>query len=415
MTATLFFVALLLAVTYGFSTLALQIEKITRTDINGKKSYFVAEAGHEDVVYRLVRGKTVGNQEAVVLDGHTATTTVTTVSGSQIVASEGNVLKNIRSLETELISGTGVAFNYGLQAGEGGIFMENSSSVRGNVYSNGPITANNFPLIRGDAVSAGPSGLFEDHHATGTVYANTIRDSVVDEDAYYEFISGTTVLGTQYPGSSDTATSTLPISDDLIAEWEAVAEAGGTITSPCPYKIEDDAVIGPVKITCDLEIVGTGFTVTLNGMVWVTGNIKIQNSPMIKISSGLGNKSVVLIADNPTDRLTSSKVESDNSATFLGSGTSGSYVVLLSQNESAEQGGGETAITVANSASGDLLIYAGHGEILLQNNISLKEVTGYKIHTKNSAEIEYETGLANLLFASGPGGGYTILGWKEVE
>ena len=120
-----------------------------------------------------------------------------------------------------------------------------------------------------------------------------------------------------------------------------------------------------------------------------------------------------MIADNPSDRLTSSKAKITNSAEFFGAGL-GSYILVVSQNESAENGGSEKAIEVENSANGDLLIYASHGEILLQNSVSLKEVTGYKIRIKNSAEVIYETGIASLLFTSGPSGGFSIDSWLEI-
>jgi hypothetical protein len=62
-----------------------------------------------------------------------------------------------------------------------------------------------------------------------------------------------------------------------------------------------------------------------------------------------------------------------------------------------------------------LLVYAGHGKIVLQNGISLREVTGYRIEAQNSAEIIYESGLANILFTTGPSGGFTLSDWNEVE
>ena len=51
-----------------------------------------------------------------------------------------------------------------------------------------------------------------------------------------------------------------------------------------------------------------------------------------------------------------------------------------------------------NSASGDILVYASHGEVHLKNSVSLEEVSAYKIRLSNSAQVIYKTGLANLLF-----------------
>lgn len=88
---------------------------------------------------------------------------------------------------------------------------------------------------------------------------------------------------------------------------------------------------------------------------------------------------------------------------------------MISQNTSAENGGGESAIKIVNSAQGDLLLYAAHGEILLQNNVELKEVTAYRVHLQNSAKVTYESGLANALFLSGPSGGYTLDKWYPLK
>ena len=104
-----------------------------------------------------------------------------------------------------------------------------------------------------------------------------------------------------------------------------------------------------------------------------------------------------------------------NSSEFFGSGREGSYILFLSQNNSAEQGGNERAIEAGNKVEGDIILYAGHGEILLQNSVFLREVTGYKVHLKNTAAIEYNMGLRNLLFSTGPSGGFQIIDWKEIE
>lgn len=390
-----------------------QIESV-RSIEKGAEGLYAAEGISQDVVYRLINGITVDAVETLSLGVATGTATTTTVFDGKEVVSGGSRLGFVRKNKAHLTTGSGVSFNYGMQSGEGGIILENSSSVSGNVYSNGPIDGSESNLIKGSVVSAGPSGSIEGVHATSSAYARTITDSDIDGDAYYQTISDTSVDGALHPGSPDQATSSLPISDALIAAWEAEAAAGGTISSPCPYEIDDDVTLGPKKINCDLVINGDP-TVTLGGALWVSGNITIQNTATIKVSSSLGGTSVPIIADKLSNQTTSSKISAENSVVFQGSGSSGSYVLLVSQNKSAEQGGSEKAITLKNSVDGDLLVYAGHGEILLENSIDVKEVTAWRIRLKNSAEILYDTGLANLLFTGGPSGGYTLDLWKEVE
>lgn len=411
--AVVFFLALLSVSLASITTPVLSDVTTARALHQSGQSLYLSEAGIEDAVYRILNAMDISASETITLNGSTAVTTIDDISASEKqVRATGNVISYIRTTRSTLTTGTGVAFFYGIQTGEGGLLLENTSRVSGNAYSNGPIDGAGSNLIAGDAVSAGASGLVRDVHLTGSGYAHTITNADIDTDAYYQSISASTVGGVSYPGSLDQETGTLPISDETVAEWEASAAAGGTISSPCPYVIDSNVSLGPVKINCSLEIEGTP-TVTLGGPVWVVGNITIKNSPSIRVAAALGEQSVAFIADNPANRLTSSMVDLQNSALFFGSGAGNSYVLMLSANESAEQGGGEEAITVRNTVAGDLLVYSGHGEIALENSIDVKEVTAYRVRLKNSAEVIYETGLASALFSSGPGGGWNLQGWGE--
>ncbi|KKT14873.1 MAG: hypothetical protein UV94_C0006G0037 [Parcubacteria group bacterium GW2011_GWC1_43_30] len=75
---------------------------------------------------------------------------------------------------------------------------------------------------------------------------------------------------------------------------------------------------------------------------------------------------------------------------------------------------GSDAIKTSNSSAAAIL-YAGEGQIEISNSAALKEITAYKLEINNSATVTYESGLANSNFSSGPGGGYEILSWKEIE
>ena len=209
-------------------------------------------------------------------------------------------------MKADIVFGTGVSFHYGVQSGQGGFTLENSSSITGNVFSAGPIIGSSN-MIYGDVVSAGSSGLIDGIHATGTAYAHNLLENsgqtTIDKDAYYvNKNAGVTVNGTLHPNSPDQPIAPLPISDDQIEEWESFAEEGGSVTcSGGKYTISANVSIGPKKIPCDLEITGSP-TITVTGYIWVTGDITTKNSPTIKISSSLGSQNVAFIADNPSDR-----------------------------------------------------------------------------------------------------------------
>jgi len=130
------------------------------------------------------------------------------------------------------------------------------------------------------------------------------------------------------------------------------------------------------------------------------------------MSSALGNQNAAIIADNPSNRLTSSIITLGQNTSFQGSGASGSYVFLISQNNSAENGGSVNAINVGQSSNA-LIAYASHGQVTLSQSVGLKEVTAYKIVLNNTANVTYDKGLASSLFSAGPGGDYTHIEWSE--
>lgn len=444
----LFFLLTSSALLLAFSSIALRETNSSRRDLRSKQSYFLSEAGMEDILWRIRSGKQYDLNEAVSLDGRTAVVSVTSSGKDRTVESSGDIASAIRRLRIIVQSGVGIAFPYGLQAGAGGLFMENSSRLIGSVYSAGNITGNNTPEITGDAFAAAGSIIDDIYNIGGQARAHaitesaiagsatsttSITDSTISTNAYADSVSGSDISGMLFyctsqsgnsiglppavqscPPPNDLPVIPFPLTDQQISDWEAAAEAGGIHTSPCPYVLSDGiTTLGPRKINCDFTVQNDAIVI-VRGPIWVAGNVNIQNSTRLELDPAYGATSEVLIADNPSNRTTSSKITVQNSAQVLGSGTSGSYLMLISQNNSAEIGGNEIAITPKNFTDASIY-YAHHGKILIENNTSLKEVTAYAIHMKNSAQLTYELGLANANFTAGPTGGWSITTWNEVK
>lgn len=428
--ALILFVVLFLAVSLS---LVLTIGKSAYEDLaeyktlsKGKQSLFVAEAGIEDALYRHRTGKNYSNTEVLTFAGVTATTTRTLIIDTYKFVTSADNVGAVRKSEMWLDIGVGASFNFGMQSGNGGINMLNSSIVTGNVFSNGPITGSGN-VIRGDIIAAGASGSITSIHATGSAWAHTITSATIDKDAYYQSIVGSTVSGSVcvnahcHPGSADQATATMPIPDSMISTWETDIQNTGTIisatSSQCSsgtYTINTNTTLNNVLIECNVDVSKNSTTLIIAGPVWIKGNLSFSQGPNIIASSSLGTRSVQVIVDNVSNRTTSSQV-SVNQSTNFSSGNAQSYVVIISMNNSAELGGAQKAIDLSQSTTGKLLVYAPHGLIDIAQSTSLKEITGYKIKTANSSNITYESGLVNLLFTSGPGGGYTVTLWKEVQ
>ena len=396
--------------------------RLARETGESKRASALADAGAEDISYRVKRAKQYDSTEFVPIDNLFATTTVVTSANGSLktVTGLGVDGNNVRKKTINLAKGDQVDFNYAVQAGNGGFTMANTSSVRGNLYANGPVTGSNSTKIYGSVGSAGSSGLIDGAYSTSTAWAHTIQNATVDNDAYYQSISNTTVSGSScpnphcYPDSPDKPTAPFPLSDAKIAEWEQEAETGGVYSGVCPYKITESVTIGPMKIPCDLEI-SNNPTVTFAGMVWVVGSINFKNSNSIRLDPALGSKSIAIIADNPANRSSGSTVSIANSTAFVGSGTKGSFFFLISANTSSENGGGATAINLTNTATGPVVLYSNHGKVSIGNSSQLKSVTGHLISLSNSAELIYDDGLESALFDTGPGGSWNILNWKETQ
>lgn len=395
-----------------------------RTLESGKRSFYGAEAGIEDAVFRHNEGSNYTNTETFTFMGVAVVVERTLLSDYYEFVSAGDANNAIRKSYVELVVGDGASFSFGMQSGTGGITFYNSSYVVGNVFSNGVIEgAGNF--VYGDVISAGAGGLFDSMHATGTVWAHAINNATIDKDAYYfapATKTATIVGGNSYPGTPDQAAAPFPISDAKIDGWKEVISTTGTIiasTSPqCSsgtYTIDTSTTLGNIKIECNviLKKQGASTVFTFEGPLWIEGNLDIEAGPSMVASSSLEVKSVQIIVDKESNRTTASKV-TVNQATNFSTGNARSYIMIISMNESAELGGPEMAINLSQSATGKLVVYAPHGLVDISQSNSLKEITAYQIDLHNSAQVTYESGLANLLFTSGPGGGFTISSWKEI-
>src|SRR3989344_2640176 len=218
--ATVFFFAISLIIVVGTGASAAREIAVTRELFLSRQSFVLAEGLSEDIVYRYKEGLPVSAVESLSLSGMKAYATSTYIGSDIDIISTGNWSDTRRKDKTYLSSRSGEFFSYGVQSGEGGFHIKNAASVLGNVYSNGPVTGENSNIIKGDVISAGLTGLIEKIHATSSAYAHTIINSQIDKDVHYQSITGSTIGGTSYPGSPDQATSTLPISDAQITEWE---------------------------------------------------------------------------------------------------------------------------------------------------------------------------------------------------
>lgn len=265
---------------------------------------------------------------------------------------------------------------------------------------------------------------------TRTAWANSIVNSSICGDAYYQSIdslsldflndpssptcSAPLTDGTVFPDSADQPPSNMPFSQANIDQWKADAASGGQIAGD--YNITDSVSLGPKEITGNLIMASNNKVLTVTGTIYVWGNVDISNGSAIRCDAGYGENSCVVIADG--------WIHTANNGQFSGSGSAGSFALLLStlacDGSSVNSPGGipcghhNGAIDAHNNATG-VIFYASSGLVNLHNGVSLTEVTAYKLRLDNNAVITYDSGLANAKFSSGPTGGFSVKDWREVE
>lgn len=559
-----FFTSISLAVTTGLVVPTVKEFKVANTSINSKKSSTLSESGIEDAFYRIKTSKAIGTSENITLDGNTVTTNITTVGNQKTISSEGNVSNHNRKNELVLVAGTGISFSYGIQAGQGGITLNNSARVNGSVYSNGPIVVNNSGSVTGSAFSANGSNTDPNQEndsgspthninfanttatedfaqsfipsttttiskleiylrkvstpsdvtvriynngsgapgttelASGTISASSVSTTyswinvplssnptltsgttywfVIDSgstnssryyqigandngyangivkvgktsswvntspstldsffrvymgtgtfgsisgatigsggvgNAYAHTVTNSTIAGTNYcqtgtgnnkacdASLADPTQIAMPITDQNILDWKAIAAAGGTTTGSINLSSGSHSY-GPRKIVGNMDL-NNSADVTLNGVLWITGNFSMSNTSKLRLSSTYGSSEGLVIVDGT--------ITISNSSETYGSGTSGSYIMLLSTSTSTN------AISLSNDGNVGVL-YAHNGTVQINNNTDLVAVTGKNLSMNNNSTITFDSGLVNSNFVTGPSGGWSVSSWKETE
>lgn len=270
----------------------------------------------------------------------------------------------------------------------------------------------------------------------GNVHANTITNTKICGDAYYQTIdtasgnflasptnptcSNPLTPGTGYPGSADPAVQGMPVSSGNITQWKNDALAGGTFSDAAHCTPTDGAILGPAHLNCDFTVT-TGKTITITGPIWVEGNILLDNNVVLVLDPSFGATSTVILADYPADTTLKGTIRTTNGVAICGSAgydsvanqcnpSGGSYIMLLS----TYSGTANKAIKIEQNVDGGIF-YAAYGSAEIENNASVKEIIAYKLELENNVTIVYESGLANANFSSGPGASWQINDWKEIE
>ncbi len=396
----------MITISVSISNLIIGQYRISSNILKSSQAYFTAEGGIEDALLRLTKNMKWSSIYTLSIGDNVSTVGISDViGGARTITSEGEVKARIRKIQVvHQITTEKVSFYYGAQIGDGGMEMGNNARIEGNVFSNGSIISG--------------KGYIDGTVKVATI-GNRIEGLTIADDAYTHNCKNCTISGSLYfsGGSSQNCTSTegieehpvqetkdLPIPASTIGDWKNDADEGEPIFGDYILDGKITAELGPKRITGSMTI-DNGATLIMTGTIWVEGDILVKNGAIIKLDPNFyWGLSGILITDG--------KVAIKPGVSLEGSGMEGSYLLLLSTNSSLDKL--SPAIEIDNTTVGGIF-YTSNGLIVVKNKVEAREVTGYQILLKETALINYETGLADAEFSSGPGGSWQVTGWREIE
>jgi hypothetical protein len=328
--------------------------------------------------------------------------------------------RTVRAKVTAEANESAVAFNYGVQVGSAGVTMSNNAILSGNLYASGNLSCQNNAQITGDAFLsrnlAGNYGSMNGCRVNGNAEANNITNSTITGwGKYVTSKAGSTAAGgltqiSQNQLDLDVPYVGLPLSQNTIDSWKTWAAEGGTYSGN--YTVDGSTqTLGPKKIDGNLTVTNGG-TLTITGVLWVTGNLNFSNNAIIKLAPSFGPNSGMIVVDSPTDPDAYGKVNVSNNVSIQGSGNASSYIMILSTNT------GDTtanqAINVGNNSTA-VVYYATVGMVEVSNNARLRAVSGGGLYLSNGAQVQYDSGMASTNFSGGPGGSWEVSEWQIIH
>lgn len=397
---------IMLGIALSLAFLVVSQQKILGNSLTSYKSFSAAEAGMEDALLRLTKGMNWLNSYNLTLGNGASTVEISDIVGGTItITSTGNVNNRIRKVQVVFtITNDQVSFYYGAQVGDGGMIIKNNSTIDGNVFSNGSVIGGgNNSEIAHSVIVAGSGNILEKVKVGEDATVHHCRNSGIGGTLTY--VSGgehsCTYVIAEKTQPNAVEKEPLPISDSKIQEWKLQAASGGP---PIGTKIvSSNESLGPVKIEGNLTV-NNGETLTVNGTIYVTGDIIFSQNATIRLVSSYGPFSGTIIADGT--------ITLENGVILNGSGQPSSYMMVLSTNSSLDPS--VPAIDVRNGVNGGI-IYTTNGIIYLKNSMTAREITGYMIQIQENITIVYESGLQDSIFTAGPGGSWKVASWKEIE
>lgn len=227
----------------GLSLLTVQINTsvVVQRTYNNEKTFSIAEAGIDKAVWCLNNDPECGEDysgETTTIGEGQFTTTLASIGSDYSITSVGtvnNVEKTIKATISTRVVSAGASFFYGVQVGAGGLVMGQGSSIDGNIYSNGSISAGNNAYVTGDVYVAGGTALTPDQEQTTQDTEYTFGDVAAREAVAQSFKAGITenlnYISLYLKKTSTPNNATVYITEDNSSKPDTTELASGTLYS----------------------------------------------------------------------------------------------------------------------------------------------------------------------------------------
>jgi len=380
-------------------------QRIVWSNVRSTQAYYLAESGIEDSLLRLEKKMNWENNYSFLTEKGKVEVNISEIENrKRNIVSAGDVGKNIRKVKIGYqIDSVEATLHYGAHVGEGGLHMaHNHADIVGNVFSNGNVWGRSPATIHYSVIVSGEGNSVSDVNVEENVQSYSCFGASVGENLEYNF-SGTNTCNV---GVETVETDNIieredfGITDEMMDDWREEAQQGELIAGD--YHVMSDETLGPAKIEGDLYV-HNNITLTLEGTVQVMGDFTSGLNAVVELDEGYESLSGVMIAEG--------LVKVANNTALRGSGHPESFFMMIGSNSSMDED--NPALLVRNNAE-NAILFAPNGVMVIENNAYLVEAMAYKLVLQR-ATVEYDVGLADVRFSSGPAGGWSVISWKEVE
>ncbi len=429
-----------------------------RSVANSTGAFYVANSGIEEAFYKIQNsdfGYPAPAGFELDVGGGKAKVNVHGTSDERVIESVGKYGNMIRKIKVNTFNAsTRPGFLYAIQAGVGGVELENTTEVTGwdkttESVVPGDIYSNSF--VRGvnngkDLDCSKPAAVTR---IGGSVWA---VDSIgklgssgdgpcIDGNAYAGSIKECRILGSAY---SDTPISSLDCpyllpcdpSTDIYCRTPAYKDLpdmglntmkdylqdeknpdrrivdgdcniGGT--DDCTeVRVDGKKTLGNVLITGNLTSKEDFY---VSGPIWVKGDINLDSNQTVHLVPEITTISQIILADG--------KIRSSSNITFTSSGRAFWLLVSDHENPDADVCGDEDEAAIRLSANVySILFYATRGCVLIENPTASNEfygaILGKGIKLKNNSKVVYDPDLQNAEFALTNESGWQISSFTEI-